>query len=125
MSEFGHVKIDRDAALDELYQRLKKRNAGCFSSLNEVGRRAYYRDKKRASRSRDRQASADGSPAPTTANIREALADAALMLIATAGPGADQVLNVLTSVFAERPGVPLSIEQRAKSGRLRPKMVAL
>lgn len=117
-----------DAALMELYARLRRRNEpapGSFTSLDEAQRREYFRLKRRESRARHRAAADAGDLKPTRGNIRDALADAALMLLATDGPGADQVRVVLASVFATRPGVPLSVEQRARNGKLRPKLVGV
>ncbi|TIR28178.1 MAG: hypothetical protein E5X35_31700 [Mesorhizobium sp.] len=132
-SEFGHVKTEEiaamtpDEALLELYRRLADRNApapGSFTSLQPAERRAYFSAAKRQSRSRERAAKAAGALQPTTANIREALADAALMILAVDAPGADLVREVLSNVFSKRPGVPVTVQMKARSGKLRPKLVA-
>jgi|GEM_PF-1188247 len=54
---------------------------------------------------------------------RDALADAALMLLYSGRPGADSVMNYLGLVFAHKPGAPLTIMSRIKSGALKPKLV--
>lgn len=116
---------DADAALVELYDRLRARNAprpGSFSSLNADARREYFRLAKRRSRETETAAIAAGAIKPSRANVRAALADAALMLLAVDGPGADEVRQVLAAVFASRPGVPMSVEKMARSGKLRPKL---
>ena len=116
---------DADAVLVELYDLLRARNAprpGSFSSLGADGRREYFRLAKRRSRETDAAATAAGAIKPSRANVRAALADAALMLLAVDGPGADEVRQVLAAVFAGRPGVPMSVEQMARSGKLRPKL---
>ena len=51
-------------------------------------------------------------------------ADAALMILATGAPGADQVRKVLQTIFAQRPGVPIAVETKAKKGKLKPKLIA-
>lgn len=110
----------------KLYDVLAGRNApkpGSFSSLDTEGRREYFTDARRRNRSREKEAAASGSLPPTTANIRDALADAALMILATGAPGADQVRKVLAQAFSQRPGVPLSVETKAQRGKLRPKLV--
>lgn len=117
-----------DAALMELYRRLRERNTpepGSFTSLDTEERREYFRLKRRESRAKHRAAVAAGSLPPTQGNVRAALADAALMLLATDGPGADQIRAVLANAFSARPGVPLTIEQRARAGKLRPKLVGV
>lgn len=115
-----------DAALMALHDLIKARNAprpGSFSALEGDARRRYFSDAKRRSRARQKAAVEAGRLEPTVANIRAALSDAALMLLATDGPGADQVRSVLATVFAARPGVTPTIEQRARSGRLRPRLI--
>lgn len=115
-----------DGALVELYTRLAAQNApkpGSFSALGEVERRAYFRDAKRRSRADATAAANSGNLKPTKANVRAALADAALMLLAIDGPGAGHVRDVLGTVFAARPGLPLTVTQKARNGRLKPKLV--
>lgn len=117
--------MNRDEALMQLYQKLVDRHAppaGAFSTLSEAERREYYKLNRRHSRARAKAAAAAGTIEPNLANIRDALADAALMILATDAPGADQVRTVLAAVFAKRPGVPMNVEQRARNGRLRPKL---
>lgn len=117
---------EADAALMELYRRLVVRGAprpGSFSALSPEERREYYRLRRRHSRARVRAARDRGDVEPNLSNVRSALADAALMILATGSPGVDQVRLVLGAAFAKRPGVPLQVEQRAKSGKLRPKLI--
>lgn len=116
----------RDQALVALYETLRARNApkpGSFSALGEDERREYFRKARQRSRARERAAKAGGRIEANTANVREALADAALMILATDAPGADQVRTVLAAVFASRPGAPIAIENKAKRGRLRPRLL--
>lgn len=123
---FGRVQMDnRDAALLQLYEALKARNApkpGSFSSLSIDERREYFRVARRRSRAREKTAAVAGRIEPNTQNIRDALADAALMILATGAPGAEEVRRVLAAIFEERPGVPLDVENRARRGRLKPKL---
>lgn len=127
----GQVKADfatADEALMALYGRLAAKNApapGSFSTLSPAERRAYFRDAKRRSRGREADAAAKGAPAATVGNIRAALADAALMMLATDAPGAALVLEVLGNVFSARPGVAYAVQARARKGKLRPKLVAI
>lgn len=115
-----------DDALMELYRRLAQRHArgaGGFSDLDAAGRREYFRVARRNSRQRARAAEEAGAIEPNLGNVRQVLADAALMLLAVDGAGACHVRTVLASAFAKRPGAPLLIEQRIRSGRIKPKMV--
>lgn len=112
----------------QLYQLLKDRQApkpGNFSGLDQAGRREYFTEAQRRKRARVKAADEAGSPLSTTANIRDALADAALMILATNGPGAEQVRHVLRTVFKGRAGVAISVEVSARQGKLHPKMLSL
>ncbi|MDG4905961.1 MULTISPECIES: hypothetical protein [unclassified Mesorhizobium] len=118
------TQLSPDEALTKLYALLTAKNApkpGSFTSLNEDQKREYFRLSRRRSRARMRAAS---SVAATAANINQALADAALMILATDAPGADQVRKVLQTIFEQRPGVPISVENKAKQGKLKPKLIA-
>ncbi|BCH12012.1 hypothetical protein MesoLj131c_62700 [Mesorhizobium sp. 131-3-5] len=126
-SAFGHVQTEidpRDVALMKLHDMLKARNApkpGSFISLDEDQKREYFRVARQRNRAKVRAAP---SVAATAANISQALADAALMILATGAPGADQVRKVLQTIFAQRPGVPIAVETKAKKGKLKPKLIA-
>ena len=80
------------------------------------------REAKARSREKARKAAEAGSPEPSTATIREALADAALILLATGAPGADEVARLLGKSFPGRAGVPGTVTAQARSGRLKPKI---
>jgi hypothetical protein len=126
--DFDASKTKQDAqdeALMKLHDLLKAKNAGSFGNLDQDQRRKYFAAASRKSRAKVRTATASGDPQPTIAIIRDALADAALMQLATDAPGADQVRNVLHQVFAKKPGVPLSIETKARKGKLKPKLIAV
>ncbi len=57
--------------------------------------------------------------------IREALADAAIALLAVDGPGSDRIRHFLGEVFVGRAGVPGTVTARAKAGALRTKLLKL
>ncbi len=119
-------EAELDAALLRIHDLLQARNApkpGSFSALDAVGRREYNRIARRRSRARHSAADRAGDFQPTVTNIRNALADAALMILATDAPGAAEILTALGKIFVGRPGVPLSVQGRARSGKLRPKMI--
>ncbi len=121
-------KQEIEAALLQIHDLLKSRNApkpGSFSALDAEGRREYYRIARQRSRARHRASDRAGDIQPSLANVRNALADAALMILATDAPGAPQILTVLEKVFASKPGVPLTVQNRARSGKLRPKMIGV
>ena len=94
------------AALMDLYRRIAARQAAKAPTLREMRERspeehaAYMREANRKSRAKAREAKANGSPEPTKAMVRDALADAALILLASGGPGAEEIRNDAP------PGVP-------------------
>lgn len=113
-----------DDSIDRLYAHLTARPATpTVRELGETERRAYQAEAGRAYRQRQREALQGGSPQPTAPMVREALADAALALLATDGPGAEEIRHVLAKVFAGRVGVPGTVTAKAKAGRLKPKLL--
>lgn len=85
-------------------------------------RREYDRRKWAKSPARHKAAAAAGAPMPSQDVIRDSLANAALMLLAVDGPGAEQMRNILGQVFAARSGVVLQVSADARRGKLRPKL---
>lgn len=88
-------------------------------------RREYNRDAVRRHREAKKAAAAAGVVEPTKSNVRDALADAALVLLATDGPGAAEIRTILKKAFRDHPGTPFTVEADAKSGKLRPKVLKL
>lgn len=112
-----------DEALMRLYEHVRDGKPVGYSDLTNDERLAYMAEKNRQSRARQREAAAKGEALPTKANIRAVLADAALMLLATDGPGSEQIRTVLAAAFPSKPGLLLRVDQQAKTGTLRPKLV--
>lgn len=112
-----------DDALDKLYAHLTAGRKPTVRDLSLEERRAYNRGASQRRRDRQRKATADGSPEPTDGAVRAALADAALAILATDAPGADEVRRILGRVFEGRVGVPGTVTARAKAGSLRPMLL--
>lgn len=53
--------------------------------------------------------------------VRDVLADAALMLLASGAEGSAAIQAYLTRVYHDKGGVPSKVVREAKSGKLRPK----
>lgn len=109
----------------KLYDLLSAHHApapGSFITLAGEDRKRYFREAQRRCRGAQRDAVKQGSPTGSAANVRQVLADAALMILAVGAPGADQIRQVLASVYATRPGIPIRVEEQAKTGKLKPKM---
>lgn len=107
------------------YDIVEKLNAApsSIAEMTPDQRREYDRRKRAESRARHKAAAAAGAPMPSHDVIRDALADAALMLLAVDGPGAAEIRNVLGKVFEARPGVVLKVSADARRGKLRPKLL--
>ena len=97
-----------------------KRTVG-VRDLPQEDRRAYQAAAVRKHRAMLKDKKAEGNPEPTRDAVREALADAALMLLAVGGPGAEQVRAYLGKAFPGRPGVPMTVTSKARSGKLKPR----
>lgn len=109
--------------IETLYARLTAGREKAVRDRPIEDRRAYGAARVREHRQRQKQAVAKGSPEPTVPMIREALADAALALLAVDGPGSDQIRHFLGEVFVGRSGVPGTVTARAKAGALKPKLL--
>lgn len=66
---------------------------------------------------------AGGSLPIDEATARDALADAALLILATGTPGAEAIMTYLNKLYSDKGGVPLTIRAKARSGKLRPKLL--
>ncbi len=86
-------------------------------------RREYLREAKRRSRARAREAADTGRLDARADVVRDAFADAALIILATNAPGADAVEKLLGIAFAGRPGVPGTVRAKARSGAIKLKLL--
>lgn len=116
-----------DDQLAQLYAAIKEKREATptIRELPADERRRYNADAVAEHRKRQREAILAGSPEPTNANVRTALADAAIAILATDGLGAEEIRRVLASVFDGKAGVPLTVSSNARSGRLKPKLLKL
>src|SRR5690606_15501508 len=106
-----------DEALMKLYEAVKAGRKPTVREMSSEARRDYNREAKRRSRAADR---VSGTATVTDAVKRQALADAALAVLATGTEGSAAIQKVLDSIFSAKPAVALRIAAEAKSGRLRP-----
>jgi hypothetical protein len=100
-----------------------KRNAVALADMSEAEYRAYKAQKQAERRAALKARESSGSVKFDSTSTREALADAALLLLATGGPGADAVMSYLDKVFHDQVGAPLTIRSWARSGKLKPKLL--
>jgi hypothetical protein len=111
--------------LMRLYEalRLRKAKRPTVREMSREDRLAYHAEANRRSRAKTREATEKGCPEPSVATIRDALADAALIILAAGAPGAEQVERLLGLAFTGRAGVPGTVRAKARSGSLRPKVL--
>lgn len=109
------------------YDLCRKVNAepATIADMTDEQRREYMRQAKARSRAKQREAALTGAPLPTADAVRDALADAALMLLAVGGPGAAQIETVLHKAFPSKPGKVLKLIGDIQKGKIRPKLVRL
>lgn len=118
---FGNGQSKGLVALVSRIEAEKRIRKPSVRDLPIKARRAYQAEATRRHRAKLKRNKAEGNPEATTEAIREALADAAIMLLAVNGPGADQVRAYLAKAFPGRVGVPMTVTSRARSGKLKPK----
>lgn len=86
-------------------------------------RRAQNTETKRRNRAAARQAEAEGRPKPHADAVREALADAAMIVLAVNGPGHEHIMRLVAGAFPATPGLPITLRGKIRAGRLRPRRI--
>ena len=114
--------LSDDAVMTERPKKLRKPSVG-IEGMTPDEFRAYKSRLQAERRAKLKAQEAAGNLPFDTDTTRDALADAALMLLYSGGPGADAVLNYLALVFADKPGAPLTIAARIKTRALKPKLL--
>lgn len=89
-----------------------------WSGMDEAERRAYHAEANRRARARKKAAREAGEPAASRAELRDALADAALMILAAGGPGAGEIQAALRTAFPGKPGFLLDAPRKALSAAM-------
>jgi len=92
-------------------------------NLPDEERKAYKAQKQAERRKALKKRAESGSLKFDAETTRDALADAAIMLLAAGAPGSEMVEAYLRSIFSDQIGAPLTIKARAKSGQLKPKLL--
>lgn len=96
-----------------------------IADMSPEERRAYDAQKKAASRAKAAEQKKEGKVAFTGDNVREALADAALMLLAAGGEGSKNIEAYLSKVFADKPAAVLNIKNQARKGKIKPRLLKI
>lgn len=85
--------------------------------------RAYKAEKQAERRARLKASECAGSVKFYSTSARTAPAEAALLILATDGPGAAAIMSYLRRIYHDEAGAPLTILARARSGHLKPKLI--
>lgn len=101
----------------------QRRNTVGIADMSPDEFREYKAQKQAERRAALKEREASGSIKFDANSTREALADAALLILATGGPGADAIGAYLSMIFHDQVGAPLTIKTWASSGKLRPKLM--
>lgn len=112
--------------INRLYEAIAKTSAEREPTFREKPiehRRAYLREAARAYRAKGKASIESGRMEVRAGTIRDALADAALIILASGAPGADTVERLLGIAFTGRPGVPSTVRAKARAGAIRPKIL--
>ena len=116
----------RELLADDLIAQRPKKSRKPSAGIDDMTPdefRAYKARLQAERRAQIREHEAAGSLPFDSETTREALADAALMLLYSGRLGADAVMNYLGLVFKHKPGAPLTIMSSIRSGALKPKLV--
>jgi hypothetical protein len=100
-----------------------KRSSVRLADMTDAEHREYKARKQAERRAQLKARESSGSIKFDANSTREALADAALLILATGGPGADAIDAYLSKVFHDQVGAPLTIKTWARSGKLKPKLM--
>ncbi|MBM7324129.1 hypothetical protein JS562_13545 [Agrobacterium sp. S2] len=101
----------------------QRRNTVAIADMSPDEFREYKAQKQAERRAALKERASSGSIKFDANSTREALADAALLILTTGGPGADAIGAYLAKVFHDQPGAPLTIKTWARSGKLKPKLM--
>lgn len=94
-----------------------------IADMTPEEKRAYDAQKKAESRAKAAAEKKEGKVAFTGDNVREALADAALMLLASGREGSQHIEAYLSKLFADKPAAVLNIKNQARKGKLKPRLL--
>lgn len=88
-------------------------------------RKAYKAQKQAERRAKLRERAESGSVKFDMMSAREALADAALMILASGAEGSASIERYLAKVYHDQSGAVLTIKANARSGRLKPRLLGI
>lgn len=104
-------------------KRSAKRHTVRITEMTHVEFRAHKARRQAERRAKLKACKWAGNITFDATSTRDALADAALMILATGSDGTDTILSCLAEIFHEQAGVSQTIQTWAKSGKLAPKLI--
>ena len=123
MSKSLTIELLKELIADDGPLTVLKPAAIGIRDLPDAERKAYKAKKQAERRAALKERAEGGSVKFDVATAREALADAALMLLASGGDGSAAIERYLEKVYHDQAGAPLTIKARAKAGLLKPKLL--
>jgi len=91
--------------------------------LPEDERKAYKARRQAERRAALKERAANGSVKFDTVTARDALADAAILILASGSEGSEAIMSYLRKVYHDQAGAPFTIKAHAKSGQLKPRLL--
>lgn len=117
--------IDEPEPSPEVKAKRGRRARADLSAMSDDELRAHRTQQARDRRARIAQAEEDKQTVIRTADTtRQALADAAMLILHENGPGAARIMQVLHEVFDVQIGAPLAIQGQCRDRRLKPKYIS-
>lgn len=115
--------LDEDVVVAQCPMKTSRKAAVGIDDMTPDEFRAYKARLQAERRAKLKAQESNGSLPFDSETTRDALADAAIMLLYAGGPGADAVMNYLGKVFSGKPGAPLTIAARVRTRALKPKLL--
>jgi predicted DsbA family dithiol-disulfide isomerase len=110
--------------IDEPTVRMPKRTTPLgIRDLPDAERRAYKAQRQAERRAKLKERAEGGSVKFDAMSAREALADAAILILAAGVEGSASIERYLAKVYHDQSGAVLTIKANARSGRLKPKLL--
>lgn len=117
------IELLRELISDDSPLKAKKPTSVPVRDLPDEERKAYKAARQAERRAKLKERADGGSVKFDMISAREALADAAIMLLASGADGSAAIEKYLERVFSDQAGAPLTIKARAKAGLLKPKLL--
>jgi hypothetical protein len=116
----------RDVPLEFVYQYIQDQfgpRKTPFRELPKDEQREYKRLKKREQRARDKEREQSGEPRISADNLKQAVFEAAAMMIIANHPAAEDLKRIVFRCFPQAPGLTMTIKDRLGSQQIKRKFL--